>query len=157
VVTATPAPAETKVESATTTVKTFTATVIVIDSRGNVVPGATVTFNGKTATTDKNGKASFIGVTAGSYLVKATSGSLTASTNVTVNAKNKTTQNFMVTLPKAKSNRFGFLLGAGITGTIIGGGLVYMNRKRAVKVVEEVKKVAKKTPKVSTRLANASK
>jgi len=134
--------------------KLYTVSVKVVDHRGDAVKGATVQFYGKTATTDRNGRVSVTGVKAGTYDVAATHNNLKVSAKVTVNAKNKSTQNFMVELPRAKRGMFGTVLGAGAGIALIGGGYA-LTRKRTTAPEATKKTVKKASVKPVARLATA--
>jgi hypothetical protein len=141
-------------------IKLFIVTIKVVDYRGNDVKNASVLFNGKTATSDKYGKVSFNGVTPGTYTVGASYGAASATTKITVNVKNKSTQYFMVKLPHVSTSHFGFLLGTGISLLIVGGGafIVARNLRAAMAGKAAAKKPViaaargkKATPKKATK------
>lgn len=141
-------------------IKLYTAIIKVLDSRGNTVKNAFVSLGTKTASTDRAGKASFSDVKPGTYDIKAVLGNLNYSGKITINNNSKTTQNFMVQLPKAKKNHYGFLL---FTITLIGGGIIAFRKraahitqaKKVTKTVANKKSAAKRSTKPLAQLATA--
>lgn len=111
--------------------KIFTITILVVDSRGNPARDAEVIFNGKTVKSNKRGKAVFSDVKSGTYGVKATKGSLSASTSVIVYEKNKTSQQFMISLPSARrtGNSALVIFGGTLSGLLAAASVVVATRK----------------------------
>jgi hypothetical protein len=149
-----------------TSTKTYTVTIKVVDNRGNEVKNASVTLDGKTAQTDKSGKVSFAAVKAGSYTVQARANNLSVSAKITLNTKNKTTQNFMVQLPSPKRTHWA-VTSSGLVALIFATGfMVRRNKTTVTKPTEKEEKaaksagqqiVAKKTTKPAAKKKTATK
>lgn len=84
---AAPIPATTKSSSN----GTYMVAVKVVDGKGHIVSDATVNLGTNTAKTDKNGIASFLGITAGRYNVTVKGGSVKGTSTITVDGTLPTT------------------------------------------------------------------
>lgn len=130
-----PAPAPAPVPA-----KIFTITILVVDSRGNPVRDATVTFAGKTAYTGRNGTIVFGLIKSGTYEVKAVKGNLSSTTSVTVFERNRTNQQFMIRLPAASRRTAN-------TALVVGGGtLSGLLAAASILAATRGKRSAKKAP-----------
>lgn len=149
-----PAPAPVPVPA-----KVFTITILVVDSRGNAVQDATVTFAGKTAYSGRNGTIAFGNIKAGTYTVKATKGTVSASTSVTVYERNRTTQQFMVRLP-ASGRRLNTALvttGATLAGLLAAASIITMFRNSRRVAKNQAAAAAAKTNKTTKKVVTSNK